>query len=331
MAPATPAAPPSHGTYTTLGVTFLLVLHLASLTVEGVRWTGPLYSPLSFGLPAYTYTTPTSPVLSQDDVRLMYLFALAYLAWYAIGRSVLRFRIASQADGSSWGPVQEAEWRKRRAWLVGCLASLCTSVVGVAFIAWMLAAPEGPVAYVASVTRGEPWVSRPAVLLFLTSLPLDLLIGWFEYPEHISVGTGWVHHTAYCIIIPWILEYRITGSMAVAIANEVPTAMLALGTLDKSMRTDLPFGIVYFLTRILLDAFAGYVHYTTSEIRPLWVFSWAIMGPHILWFRAWTVSYGKKLRADKEKRAVAAAAAAGSSKGGASSMPEQPPRRTKGE
>jgi hypothetical protein len=44
-------------------------------------------------------------------------------------------------------------------------------------------------------------LSRFLCAWFLTFLVLDLAVGVLDYPKDIGMLTGWVHHTAYIIIM----------------------------------------------------------------------------------------------------------------------------------
>lgn len=86
-------------------------------------------------------------------------------------------------------------------------------------------------------------------------------------------------------------------------AIEVPTAILALGHLNKEYRSDLMFGFSFLALRILYFGRLTLSFYIDLRDKiPLWYFACAIMCLHAHWFMEW-VRQQKRLRQKKAQQA----------------------------
>lgn len=131
----------------------------------------------------------------------------------------------------------------------------------------------------------------------------DLLFGLMFYKKYLGFATAIIHHPFYI----WLMITSITGNGGLFIIQpfssalviivgleELPTFILALGSMYTSLRTDLGFGVSFFLLRI---CFHCYIVYSTviwnfsilSTILPC--FSMVF---HFYWFYTWCLKYGLK-------------------------------------
>ena len=110
-----------------------------------------------------------------------------------------------------------------------------------------------------------------------------------------------MHHCVYIIVCEWLLRWRTTGAFATFLLNEAPIVLLALGSIVPEARMDLPFGVLYFLTRICLSGYLSYLHFAYDEAPFLWRFRVPVMALHSFWFYEWVVSYRKRLREQQQK------------------------------
>ena len=87
--------------------------------------------------------------------------------------------------------------------------------------------------------------------------------------------------------------------------EEIPTFLLALGSIFPSCRTDIGFGLTFLIFRIL---FHGYllcfqiyfgVHLFAVTITAM------SMLLHLFWFYGWATKYGKKMLGFARKKADA--------------------------
>jgi hypothetical protein len=228
-----------------------------------------------------------------------------YVAFYAAGRWAVerRYRAALVAASSTpsssktaeVAPLAEAARRERmraRSWLLSLLVSGGLSA--------------------ASLVYGPPDAGgRVVTLCFVTFLVADILIGLVDYRAQLDLLTGWVHHTVYFVTLVWFLSLRMDSAFPSFTPCELPTFLLALGSVHKPWRLDLPMGVLFFLTRILY--FGGLVAAIWLAEGPLAVRPWlgaALFALHSFWMRGWLRSYAKLRRARREAAAAAAASAA---------------------
>lgn len=129
----------------------------------------------------------------------------------------------------------------------------------------------------------------------------DLLFGLIFYRSHLDPLTAYVHHTLYI----WITITAFTGNggfakfepftggAAALLVEELPTLLLAMGSVFPSMRTDLGFGVTFFLLRIAFHG-AMMVYMVRSGVSTLVTILFCVtMTMHAFWFYSWASKYGK--------------------------------------
>jgi hypothetical protein len=210
------------------------------------------------------------------------------------------------------------------------MSVLNSAVLGVAGVGWGAAALLTPDAsfratFLSDHAGGGPLglaPARPLTLWMLAFLFLDLAVGLVAYREHLEWLSAWVHHSAYLVLLPWVLARGQSALFAAGCAAELPTLLLALGSVHRPWRTDLPMGVVFAATRVgLFAALAARHHALTGGgpdghvLRNLYL---ACLALHAWWFAGWARSYAKG-------RARAAAAAAAAKAAGAPSPPASTP------
>lgn len=127
----------------------------------------------------------------------------------------------------------------------------------------------------------------------------DLGFGILHYREHLKVGTGYIHHTVYI----WIVYFSITGNggicscrpfapmLSIAFVEELPTFVLALGSINEKFRNDYLFGISFFILRVLYNTFLlGLAVYTQMD-TPVCVLLFLTTVMHYYWFFLWFSKY----------------------------------------
>lgn len=131
----------------------------------------------------------------------------------------------------------------------------------------------------------------------------DLVFGLLFYRKFLDPLTAYVHHTVYI----WILVTGMTGHGGFAhfepfcagpvymFVEELPTFLLALGSVFPACRTDLGFGATFLLLRLV---YHGYmllysVHLGANLVVP--VMFTLTMALHVFWYYVWCTKYGWKL------------------------------------
>jgi hypothetical protein len=84
-----------------------------------------------------------------------------------------------------------------------------------------------------------------------------------DYRSEIGLLSGWMHHTVYVLILSWVVRSGCTAGFMVFSPAELPTFILALGSVHKPWRLDLPMGLTFFATRIVYFTYA----FCTVQVR----------------------------------------------------------------
>ena len=248
-----------------------------------------------------------------SDVRTATASAAALLAWYVAGRFVTQHTTKSPE-----------EWAKSRAWLLTFASALCLSVVGTPLATQLTVASD--VDFVA-VTHSDGGVSREALIFFAVEMILDLAIGSLDYPGHLDMLSGWAHHTFFLLVSQPTLAYGASGFFLGITVIEFPTLLLAVGSLYRPWRVDLPFGVSFFLLRIVYTTYYFVRLVLISRLRMLPAFVAIALLLNAFWFRSWLVSYAKL----RSKRAAGSAPSGTESVGegagsGAGAIPQRAAR-----
>lgn len=248
-----------------------------------------------------------------SDAAIAVASAAALLAWYVVGRFVTQ-RATSSPE----------EWAKSRAWLLTFASALCLTVVGAPLAARLTVASD---ADFLAATHADGGISRHAVIFFAVEMILDLAIGSLDYPGHLDVLSGWAHHTFFLLAGQPTLAFGASGFFLGMSIVELPTLLLAVGSLNRPWRVDLPFGISFFLLRIVYTTYYFVRLVLISRLRMLPAFVAIALLLNAFWFRSWLVSYAKL----RSKRAAGGAPSGSESVGegagsGAGAMPQHAAR-----
>lgn len=212
---------------------------------------------------------------------------------------------------------QEHERRvKQLAWVISLLNSFVMSVSGIIYAIVILPKIVIPLlkfdldpmmVFHAPMTN----FSAFQAMWFGIANALDLALGTLFYPKHLHILTAWVHHT----IFIWVMFAASTGNtlfyhttpfysgFAIVAIEEIPTFLLALGSIFPMLRTDLGFGISFFLLRIVYHGgFFISAFYFIHDIEPMVAFLFAgTLLLHLHWFSTWQAKYGFVTRPQKSQ------------------------------
>ncbi|CAE6529192.1 unnamed protein product [Rhizoctonia solani] len=142
------------------------------------------------------------------------------------------------------------ETSKQRSWILTGLSSGFTSLAALPYCFDLLASGG----QVHTLRPASLW-SDAVVRIFQGYLISDLLVGSIFYRQHITLATGWIHHTIYFALIQYVTSVGWSNIFCLALVMEVPTMLLALGSLNQRWRSDYLFAGAFFSTRILLHVF----------------------------------------------------------------------------
>jgi hypothetical protein len=202
----------------------------------------------------------------------------------------------------------EIEWARRRAWILTFFAALVLVIQSVYFLTLrrvlsnLLISPD-PIEDILYLTYLSPIEGRMAAIFFSAHCFLDLLVGMIDYPEHVGLLPGWIHHSFFIFFLPLTLFSQIEGGFLLLCPNEIPTLILALGQIIRPLRQDLLFGILFFLIRVVYTVSYTILILTrdNSSSKPFLLFiTIPICLLHILWFRDWFIGYTRRKRESKD-------------------------------
>ncbi|KAG9067300.1 hypothetical protein KI688_012083 [Linnemannia hyalina] len=91
------------------------------------------------------------------------------------------------------------------------------------------------------------------VVFFMAYLIMDITLGLLYYQEQVTLLAGWLHHTAYIGITYYAVTQGETFTYAMFFPMEVPTIVVGVGCLDKSLRRDMLYGFSFIIFRFLFD------------------------------------------------------------------------------
>lgn len=138
--------------------------------------------------------------------------------------------------------------------------------------------------------------SRAATTFFIVFLILDLLFAAIDYPDRMKLLDGWIHHFVYVCFMSFILLKGWSISAMTTFPLEYPTAVMAIGNIFPSWRSDLMFGFSFFCFRILYHSYLLW-KWLNVESPPmqLWPVCLMVLLLHFYWFSLWCSGPGKVL------------------------------------
>ena len=83
-------------------------------------------------------------------------------------------------------------------------------------------------------------------------------------------------------------------AFCIMLIEEIPTFLLALGSVISRLRTDLGFGVTFFVFRVAYHAYVtsyAIASRVSGAVIGLYLLTLAL---HLNWFYAWVTKYGKK-------------------------------------
>jgi len=130
----------------------------------------------------------------------------------------------------------------------------------------------------------------------------DLLIGLKYYRSTFDIITGYFHHTFYIFVVAYVAVTGYSAIFVLVCIMELPTIVLAIGSINKSLRKDWLFASCFFSTRLLLHIVLIYRFYSYFPNRLIWKLLVSSLPLHVYWFYSF-VKQQKRLR--KQRKLVA--------------------------
>ncbi|KAI8331839.1 hypothetical protein BC941DRAFT_315885, partial [Chlamydoabsidia padenii] len=130
----------------------------------------------------------------------------------------------------------------------------------------------------------ESNVHTALVCFFITYLVLDLSLGSYFYKSRITIATGWIHHSIYIVILFWLMRCRSASFFTVNAILELPTVILAVGSMRARWRSDLLFACSFFALRLVYHAWMIVAVRQHHRIESLWLVAVLVFPLHVYWF-----------------------------------------------
>lgn len=199
---------------------------------------------------------------------------------------------------------------KRLSWCISLVNSFVMTFIGIIYFIHKISLVEN---FQLKSTNflGSDNVSTITCIIFAVFNICDLLYGVIFYRKYLGILTAYVHHTLYI----WLMCFAVTGNGIIAtnspfapgfmwnVIEELPTFLLALGSIFPSLRTDFGFGFSFFILRILYHLYltiyairSGAYGYTVLFIYLL------SFVQHLNWFYTWILKYGVKLMSSSSSK-----------------------------
>ncbi|KAI8076409.1 uncharacterized protein B0P05DRAFT_545763 [Gilbertella persicaria] len=119
---------------------------------------------------------------------------------------------------------------------------------------------------------------------FMTFLVMDLCIGVMFYRNKIELLTGWIHHITYLGTLTWAIYQQYTSVFVMMCCLELPTFILALGSVRSQLRRDYLFALSFLCTRIVFHLFSIYCAWKMKPLGPVMLALSAFFPVHCFWF-----------------------------------------------
>jgi hypothetical protein len=234
--------------------------------------------------------------LSKSQIsQASFLFASILLAFFFVGK---RF-ITEQ---------------KRFAWLISLLNSFVMMILGFVYLSVKIPVLEGLFAYGDEAVQifHEQTSNFTALtcLWFGIANIIDLVIGTIYYRKQLGALTAYIHHSAFIWIMLacttgngiFMTMRPFSGTFAVCLIEELPTFLLALGSIFPACRSDYGFGLSFFVLRILYHAYFMSFAFKSLVDPPILILFVGTFSLHFFWFKTWINKYGFYAPSKKTER-----------------------------
>ncbi|KAJ7084844.1 hypothetical protein B0H15DRAFT_783607 [Mycena belliarum] len=174
---------------------------------------------------------------------------------------------------------------KQRSWIITTLSSATMSLCSAPFVFDVLFSRG-------DITALQPRLDLAALICrtFQGFLLADLVAGCRYYRRHITIGWGWIHHSAYIVLLHYMIQRGWAPGFCLCAVMELPTFQLSLSFLHPRLRHDLLFCASFFATRIIFHLFVFGIFCSPAGVSlaqgsrlPATFLALAFPG-HLVWF-----------------------------------------------
>ncbi|CAO3654173.1 unnamed protein product [Mucor fragilis] len=178
-----------------------------------------------------------------------------------------------------WYKTNLARTERERAYVCTLLSSSITSTCSIPLV-YTLLTNGGDLT---EILAYRTWTVI-ATTFFMTFLITDLVIGSVFYRSKIELLTGWIHHITYLGTLTWAIHNQYTAVFIMMCSLELPTFVLALGSVRSQLRRDYVFASTFLVTRILFHAYAIKCAWVMKPYGPVVTALSAFFPVHCFWF-----------------------------------------------
>ncbi|KAG2151632.1 uncharacterized protein EDB93DRAFT_1138740 [Suillus bovinus] len=187
---------------------------------------------------------------------------------------------------------------KQRSWILTTISSAAMSLTSLPLFVHYLSS-GGDLTGI----RSTPWTESTG-RFFQAYLVTDLLMGVTYYRSKVNLLTGWIHHSLYIAIVEYTCRMGWSHLFALCAVMEVPTFVLAMGSLNSRFRSDVVFALSFLATRIVLHVFlcASMVasrHHVTNDSYGPGLLMICIFPLHAFWFYGCLKGFVKRAKSPK--------------------------------
>ena len=194
--------------------------------------------------------------------------------------------------------------QKRFAWLISLLNSFVMMILGFVYLSVKIPVFDGLFSWgddaVAIFHEQTSNFTALTCLWFAIANIIDLVLGSIYYRKQLGVLTAYIHHSAFIWIMLacttgngiFMTMRPFSGTFAVCLIEELPTFLLALGSIFPACRSDYGFGLSFFALRILYHAYFMSFAFKSWVDPPILILFVGTFSLHFFWFKTWINKYG---------------------------------------
>jgi hypothetical protein len=180
--------------------------------------------------------------------------------------------------------------RKKQAWVIMLISSFVLGVIGCS----VCIHAEIYDRWTAEHMFTDAYWSRVVMIFFASANIMDLVLGYFYYPEFLYPLTTIAHHIFFILVVTFTIASHNSHGFLYSFPLEVPTFFLAVGTMWDSLRLDLMFGLLFFIFRIAFHILLIYRTAVLDWNGVMWKSCCFPLMLHFHWFHRWVLGAIKR-------------------------------------
>ena len=179
---------------------------------------------------------------------------------------------------------------KQQAYILSIKSSICMFCIGLLYNYKWLLSNFCLDTYHNNLTSYDHIIQKLVIIYFSSYLIMDSVIGAIYYKKYMQSLSGYIHHFVYLCINVIAISTKQYPFFLLFMLEELPTILLSVGSYNHTYRSDLLFGITFFLTRIVFHVFLIYNLYRNNCML-VFNFAVCVLFLHIYWFHGWIKKY----------------------------------------